>query len=82
MKCSGVQKVRRLGIIVAGLSLLLTVMMGYQAYIFYHSPPPIVKAETPPGLRDTVIILAGFITVVPGLYITRQLYRWSTANTE
>lgn len=75
-------KVRRMGLVVAGLSFLMTVMMTHQAYVFWYSPPQFITEDASARIVDVATILAGVITLVTGSYVTRQIYRWSVADPE
>lgn len=82
MGLRSLSKLRRVGIIFAGLGILITVMMAHQLYIFWHDPPPILSKQGSPFIIDIPIILAGVITVIPGIYISRNIYRWSMVTPE
>lgn len=71
---------RRTGVGVAGLTFVATLLGVYESYQIWNSPPAYITDGTQPIVVDVATILAGLIFLVIGLYITRNIYRWSMAN--
>ena len=80
MELTPPQFVRRAGLVVAGLSAIMTIRTTYVAYKMWGSPPPYIAEGTEPMILKTATIIAGLIIVTVGLYVTRNIYRWSMAT--
>ncbi|SDM12087.1 hypothetical protein SAMN04487949_0931 [Halogranum gelatinilyticum] len=71
--------VRRAGLLVVGVILLTTVAMSYQAYVIWQSPPAMFDGA--PSIEfDIAVALTELIVLTVGLYLARNAYRWSMAD--
>ncbi len=63
------------------MSFLFTVLMTYEMYLLWNSPNP---SWAPDGTTTTELnlaaVIAGVLVLTVGLYITRNIYRWSMAD--
>jgi hypothetical protein len=57
-----------------------TLLGVYSTYQIWISPPAYITEGTQPIVVDIATILAGLIFLIVGLYITRNIYRWSMAD--
>lgn len=74
------RRVRRAGVVGAGLTFVATLLGVNTAYKIWNAPPAYITEGTQPMVVNAAIIFAGLIYVVVGLYITRNIYRWSMAT--
>ncbi len=80
MKSIGPLKLRRLGVVAAACGLVWTFYALDQVYVFFNSPPRFLAAKSSPIITKTSLALTGILILVVGLYVTRNIYRWSVAT--
>lgn len=80
MKESNSSVVQLLGFGATFLIFAFTVGLLIMTYRLSQSPPPFLTQGTRPSVVDISFLVAGLIQAVVGVYITRNVFKWSRAQ--